>query len=219
MFDAEENGVHRGIATARHIIEMIAIIAAGTWAFYTFIYEERIKPAHEPVSAVETVTVTREGRIRNLDVIRLSLGIRNAGKTELDSVGLEYAIFGYRYDARAKPMTSAAGSYNTENDIHLGPPHLILSHVLLYDSAVGGERDLHNIFEPGSAFSATYYVAIPKGRYDLVRAHFRYLPVRTPVRKRFAVDVHRLTDGSFDLHSPAENVMEDNVYSELALTQ
>jgi hypothetical protein len=35
-------------ATLRHVVEVLALVAAGAWAFYTFIYQEKIKPANEP---------------------------------------------------------------------------------------------------------------------------------------------------------------------------
>ncbi len=35
-------------ATFRHVIEAVAIVAAGLWAFYIFVYQEKIKPSGEP---------------------------------------------------------------------------------------------------------------------------------------------------------------------------
>ena len=32
-------------ATIRHVVEAVAIVGAALWAFYVFVYQERIKPA------------------------------------------------------------------------------------------------------------------------------------------------------------------------------
>jgi hypothetical protein len=71
-------------ATFRHILEVVAIIAAGAWAFYTFCYQEKIKPAGEPASIEETLCITRLGRDAQRDIIDASFGFRNTGKTEID---------------------------------------------------------------------------------------------------------------------------------------
>jgi hypothetical protein len=40
---------HHAVAIVRDVVEVVAIIAAGAWAFYIFAYENRIKPAMAPL--------------------------------------------------------------------------------------------------------------------------------------------------------------------------
>lgn len=207
------------IATIRHVVEIVAIVAAGIWAFYTFIYEERIKPAHEPLASVETVTMTREGRIRDLDIVRLNVTIRNVGKTEFDTVAQELDVFGFRYGRDSASRTITPHLYSATDEADPTQQHLILARVELYDAAVHGNLGLHNIVDAGSQTGGSYLIAIPHGRYDLLRAHFRYFPHKTPISERFLMKVSQLPDGSFSVSDPSERVLEDNVYSELALTQ
>lgn len=203
----------------RHIVEIVAIVAAGIWAFYTFVYEERIKPAHEPLASVQTVTLEHVGRIRNLDVVRVNVSIRNVGKTEFDTVATSLQVFGYRYGRDVPSVKITHDTYESSDVAGATQKHLVFTAVQLYDAAVNGKTDYHNIVDPGSETGHAYLIAIPHGRYDLLRAYFRYFPHRTPVPHRFVVKVTRLKDGSFDVTQPSNQVLEDNVESELALTQ
>lgn len=210
---------HRRIDSARHVVEMTAFLAAGIWAFYTFIYEERIKPSHEPLASVETVEMTREGHIRDLDVIRVKITIRNVGKTEFDTVAQKLDVFGYRYGTVNRTDALSRGVYVTTESARPAQKQLVLSRVQLYDGATTGVAGLHNIVEPDSETGGAYLIAIPHGRYDLLRAHFEYWPHKTPITERFSMKVTRSADGSFQVTENTGGVLEDNVETELALTQ
>ena len=95
-------------ATFRHIIEGVAIVAAGLWAFYTFIYQERIKPASEPAALSETISVQRLGRDEKREILGVTFTYRNAGKTEIDIAADAYDIVGIRYGDRAKTFDRRA---------------------------------------------------------------------------------------------------------------
>lgn len=218
--DLDEPGGHRVVTTVRHIVEIVAIIAAGIWAFYTFIYEERIKPAREPLSANESIALTRVGRVGNLDIIAVTIMIKNVGKTEFDTVALAYDVTGFRF-SQSKPYTLQTGSERELGDsAQPTAPHLLLSHVSLYAAALNGPSDLHNIIEPGGQSDYTIFLGIPHRRYGLLKAHFQYLPYKTPVRTHhFAIALHKRAYGAYDLYSQHNDVLEDNVFGELALTQ
>ncbi|HZZ65968.1 MAG TPA: hypothetical protein VFE17_10745 [Candidatus Baltobacteraceae bacterium] len=218
--DLDEPGGHRVITTVRHIVEIVAIIAAGVWAFYTFIYEERIKPAHEPLSANESISLTRVGRLGNLDVIAVAIVIKNVGKTEFDTVALAYDVTGFRF-SQSKPYARETASEREFGDsAQPTAPHLLLSHVSFYAAAVNGPLGLHNIIDPGGESDYTIFLGIPHGRYGLLKAHFQYLPYKTPVRThQIALALQKRTYGAYDLYSEHNDVLEDNVFGELALTQ
>jgi hypothetical protein len=60
------NRIHRHHISAlvRDIVEVVAIIAAGIWALYTFVYAERVKPASEPPTVLLTGSMHMPGRPR-----------------------------------------------------------------------------------------------------------------------------------------------------------
>lgn len=213
----EEAG-HGRVATIRHIVEIVAIVAAGIWAFYTFIYEERIKPAHEPLESIETVTMHREGRIRDLDIIRVRVTIQNVGKTQFDTVATSLNVVGYRYATARRSAKSGDRQYLSEDIAQKRQPHTVFSEVLLYAAAANGPANYHNIVDPGSTTGASYVLAIPHGRYDVLHAVFQYWPHKTPLPRRYPVEMHLGGDGSYVV-KVSPDVLEDNVESELALTQ
>ena len=84
-------------AAFRHIIEAVAIVCAGMWAFYTFIYQEKIKPASEPAALNVSISVhsLRHDPVR--DILGLELVFRNTGKTEIDIAADGYNVWGENY--------------------------------------------------------------------------------------------------------------------------
>ncbi len=86
--------------TIRHVVEALAIVAAGAWAFYTFFYQEKIKPAGEPPSLSLVPHVTRLGRDARRDFVDVSFDFRNTGKTELDIAADGWNVWGIRYGHR-----------------------------------------------------------------------------------------------------------------------
>jgi hypothetical protein len=59
------------IAIARDVIEIVAIIAAGAWAFYVFIYENRIKPSFAKPDINVTASIQRLGERNGMIAIGL----------------------------------------------------------------------------------------------------------------------------------------------------
>jgi hypothetical protein len=45
LFGARRSRDPHAFAVVRDIVEVVAIVAAGIWAFYVFAYENRIKPS------------------------------------------------------------------------------------------------------------------------------------------------------------------------------
>ena len=63
----------------RDVVEILAIVAAGAWAFYTFVYENQIKPTLEkPEAQVESV-LTKLGERNGLVAVRSRVTIANVG--------------------------------------------------------------------------------------------------------------------------------------------
>lgn len=67
------------IATIRDIVEIVAIVAAGVWALYVFVYEQRIKPASEPPAILLTGSMQKVGQHNGLVQISYSATVRNIG--------------------------------------------------------------------------------------------------------------------------------------------
>lgn len=198
-------------ATVRHIVEAVALVAAGVWAFYTFIYQEKIKPAQEPASLDDTISVERLGHDRTRDVLEISIHLHNDGKTEFEIAADGFNVWGDRYASTATHLArDSANEHTYSNDEPLVSRRLIKSFAELRDAAVGGKVGRHTTIEPGETVTIPYIIVIPRGAYDVINAQVIAIPVKTPVRPRVNVQVSRQSDGSLVLHTSNPGVSEDD---------
>ncbi len=98
MFASRRRGVPRRhlTATIRDIVEVLAILAAGIWGVYVFVYEQRIKPAEAPPQIVVTGSLQRGVAHDGLLPIRYSVTIRNTGQLPFYTIAMAYAATGIR---------------------------------------------------------------------------------------------------------------------------
>ena len=81
---------------ANALVQTLAILGAGAWAVYTFIYEARIKPALEPPAVSVTTSLVRAGERDRHVAIRSTVTRRNVGQTGVRVLGLVYNVTGVR---------------------------------------------------------------------------------------------------------------------------
>jgi hypothetical protein len=198
-------------ATVRHIVEAVALVAAGAWAFYTFIYQEKIKPAGEPAVLDDSITVQRMGQDRTRDVLEISMHLHDEGKTQIEIAADGFNVWGDRY---ASNVTQTSLDLPNDKAYHNGDAlvseRLISSFVELRDPAVGGKVGVHSTLDPGETVTIPAIIVVPRGAYDVIRAQVIAVSVKTPVRTRVSVHVERKPDGSFVLHPRAPGVFEDD---------
>jgi len=205
-------------ASFRHIIEAVAIIAAGLWAFYTFIYQERIKPAAEPAALSETIAVHRLGRDAKRDILGIALSYHNAGKTEIDIAADAYNIVGVKFASASKPYSERKPNREEEgDDVPATSTHLIRAFAELREAAVGGQRGFHIILEPGDTLTDDQVVTVPRGAYDLIRAQIIAVPVKTSLGYRVRISIKHGPGGGVSLFSPDPGVDEDDTETSFAL--
>ncbi|HEX8805486.1 MAG TPA: hypothetical protein VF741_01005 [Candidatus Aquilonibacter sp.] len=201
-------------ATVRHVVEVLALVAAGVWAFYVVIYQERIKPAGEPAALNDTITIERIGQDRTRDVLDVAMHLHNYGKTEIEVAADGYNLWGDRYATTVtQSSTGSAGELagrSVGNDYALVSRRLIHAFLELRQDAVGGYSHKNTTIEPDGVITISQVVVIPRGRYDVLHAQIFAVPVKTPVRHRVAVQVIHQSDGSFFLHATTPGVYEDD---------
>jgi hypothetical protein len=199
-------------ATFRHIIEAVAIIAAGVWAFYTFVYQEKIKPANEPASLNDSVVMQRLGRDNVRDIIALSAIFHNAGKTEIDIAADGYNVWGSRYGRTPAVASRHAKTQETYRAGYLiVSKHLVRTFFELRDAARGGEVGNHIILEPDDTVTLHDVIAVPRGAYDILTARVIAVPLKTPAATgKLPVSLVRQKDGSFLIDVPDDAFEDDN---------
>jgi len=88
----------------RDIVEIVAIVAAGIWAFYVFVYENRIKPTLQPPDVTITGSIERIGRVHGLDTIRLTTAVNNVGSTAIIFLAYSVTVTGARVALSKTPV-------------------------------------------------------------------------------------------------------------------
>jgi hypothetical protein len=206
-------------ATFRHIIEAVAIVAAGLWAFYTFVYQERIKPASEPAALSASIAVHRLGRDARRDILSVDLVLHNVGKTAIDIAADGYNVWGLRYGSNARPSRlENAGRFSQKDEIPQVSSHIIDAFVELRDRAVGGQAGHHIVLEPDETERIADVIVVKRGAYDSVLAQVIAVPCKTTEANKVQVDVLHNRNGGYWLKVPNEaGIDEDDNETEFAL--
>jgi hypothetical protein len=96
------------IAILRDVVEVLAIIAAGVWAFYIFAYENRIKPSMANPDVDVTASIQRIGEQNGLVAIGLHMRLHNIGTVKAHFLGIAVNVYGQRVVSSAPPCYSPA---------------------------------------------------------------------------------------------------------------
>src|SRR3712207_7885051 len=83
-----------GMETLNSAVQTLAIVLAGAWGVYTFVYEAKIAPGLAPPSVSVTSTLERVGQRGDLVAIRSTVTRTNVGQTEVRVLGLTYNVVG-----------------------------------------------------------------------------------------------------------------------------
>lgn len=160
---------HRAIATLRDIVEVIAILAAGAWAIYTFVYEQRIKPAQEPPSLVLTGGLERVGERNGMIQMAYHAALRNSGQTRVYVIAEGIVAQGLRYSAQGAPATRrllpGVTEYSRSARVVSSAPVYVLRELTLY----GGSADADGFdIDPGETVPFSGIFVVRKGEFDAV---------------------------------------------------
>jgi hypothetical protein len=163
------------VERANALVQTLAILAAGAWAVYTFIYEARIKPALEPPAVSVTTSLVRAGERDGHVAIRSTVTRKNVGQTGVRVLGLVYNVTGVRvrFDAESHPKadggptradrTTTARAYG-----FAGPGTAILREGRLFAGATETGSEPSDL-NPGESVSRDLIVYADRDRFDFVR--------------------------------------------------
>jgi hypothetical protein len=161
-------GCPTALERARDIVEIVAIIAAGTWALYTFVYENRIKPAYQPASLEFKATMHRLGQRDGLIAVGLDTITRNLGVTRVQFLGFSYYVEGVRVFASSHPTYPE--HLSTRSVMFEGYRYSARRVVVwrtAYVSHVGNPTETADLFlDPGNADERNFLFYIRAGRFD-----------------------------------------------------
>lgn len=221
--DHDDHGRKDTIRVVRDVVEIVAILAAGIWAFYIFIYENRIKPSFSPPNVVLTASLEKSSVHNGTIGVRLKTDLRNAGAVPVYLTGWAVTVVGLSATMTAKPQSTVfeySGTRENRNTYFaLSKPTMVYStgEITALGSASSGSTVNLQVGQD-SARDDTFFV--PAGRFDLLRVYVyerhsisgeRFIPAALKVdehRDAFTVTGDDnvsansyYESGSLDLHS------------------
>ncbi|MFY9718675.1 MAG: hypothetical protein WAK16_03440 [Candidatus Cybelea sp.] len=158
------------IRVARDTIEIFAILAAGFWAFYVFVYENRIKPSFtDPqvsVGARLRETSHRSGAIGVL----LTTEVHNEGSVRVYFAGYGVTVLGTRMSLSTHPLPPRPNtSQDTNTFFSLSQPVAVYGFAVI--TTLGNPNSKHDMeLEPGGSVEQEHTFFIPEGRFDVLTA-------------------------------------------------
>ena len=163
-----ENKRH-AVAVVRDIIEVLAIVAAGIWAFYVFAYENRIKPAAADPDVNVSASLQRLSTHSGLIAVGIHVQLRNVGTVRAHFLGMAFNVYGERIVPTTPHVSFRAGQaryeytgfYRTQRRV---PVYASAYITQLGDPATGIDLSL----DPGTSVDNDRIFYVPQNRFDLL---------------------------------------------------
>jgi hypothetical protein len=166
-----------GMETLNSAVQTLAIVLAGAWGVYTFVYEAKIAPGLAPPSVSVTSALERVGERDGMVAIRSTVTRTNVGQAEVRVLGLTYNVVGVR--TRFGEGAAAAGAMPGELPAsstvaqarHYDEPEggeVILRHGVLFEGATALPSE-PSALNPGEAVSRDLVFYADPARFDSIR--------------------------------------------------
>lgn len=160
---------HHGVAIVRDVVEVVAIIAAGIWAFYVFAYENRIKPSLLPPELNVSASMTKIGVHNGLIGVGLHLALHNIGTVKVHFLGVAVNVYGQRIVAAAPQGSVDRATLRWEfSGFYRALPRIPV-YSYAYVTQLGDPRTGVDAFlNPGGSIEDDRTFYVPQGRFDLL---------------------------------------------------
>jgi hypothetical protein len=169
LFGSKREGREGAIATVRDVVEIVAILAAGVWAFYVFAYENRIKPSWANPQVNFSASLQRLGERKGLIALRLHQRLHNLGTVPAHFLGVAINVYGERVSSatarRTPPAPGTTYTYKAFFQTTREDPIYSLAYV----TSLGDPTSTQiTKLDPGDTLENDYTLYVPRGRYDLL---------------------------------------------------
>ncbi len=187
----------------RTAVEIVAIVAAGIWALYTFVYEQRIKPLSEGASFSVPTMVDQTRAANGVVFLTIHKQLQNTGNVGIDLAAETLSVYGEHVVARSTPVSRFdTGTYaQASADVYRKPVKLLYSFARLRSGAIGGDPNVSFYVPPHSTDEEEYLVAVPANAYPVVLVARKDYIVRPAIDPKIRVKIVRTPLGGYDLQS------------------
>ena len=161
------------LTMVRDVVEILAIVAAGIWAFYVFVYENRIKPSLLQPDVTITGSLQRTGRVHGMDAVYETTNVTNVGTTAVKFLAYSVTIIASRVVPQKTPWhplnTNVSDEFARHYRISAGTP-VYRRAFLTHDADPRAVAGLN--LQPGATSRSDFVFYVPAGRYDRLTAVF-----------------------------------------------
>jgi hypothetical protein len=194
------------LAKWRQIVEIAALVIAAIWAFYQFVYKERIKPASEAPNLQVLRSATHEALPRAKELVTVIITLKNLGASPVAMGGLIVNAYGIRYSDRtddSAPAERTTGLMTGNHGLVGSTPVLLYTYSAVW-VPLGSQRPF--VVLPQDTFTIPMSFVIQGGKYDTLRLDLARCDQRADNSLVTHYTPPLLKDGSFDVASMiAEN--------------
>jgi hypothetical protein len=200
---------HRSHAVhiVRDIVEIVALVLAGCWAFYVFVYENRIKPAYTNIQTEVSATLQKTSQRDGATGVLLKTSFRNSGTVDLYFVGYAVTVMGSKMTLTPRPTNDPG----VRDSLHTY--FLLSKRVPVYGfgfiTSLGDPKSGHRIeLEPGGGIAQEHTFFIPTHRYDLLTVHVSACLAKSEARL-LPAKLARGIEGATEVECGADSVTYD----------
>ena len=97
----------------RHLVEIVAFIAAACWAIYVFVYQERIKPESSPPRVHPIFFVEKHALRGARTYVKVHLELKNFGESVASIGVVNVNVYGVTYSSKVSAYTVAPAPHPT----------------------------------------------------------------------------------------------------------
>ncbi|HTX58346.1 MAG TPA: hypothetical protein VMH02_01630 [Verrucomicrobiae bacterium] len=149
----------------------MAILLAGLWALYVFVYDNHIRPSLAAPTPSFTVAMRHAGNDGGLAVIRLDETIRNPGPAEVNFLGYSITVIGSKIAPLASPRLVESGALESELAGYGGYSEREPVYRNAFVTAQGAPKSGEGLLvEPGQTTTIGKEFYVPRRRFDHLTA-------------------------------------------------
>lgn len=197
----------------RHGVEIVALVVAAIWAFYTFIYQERIKPESEELRLQPTVALRHELLASGHEYVEVRFTVKNISGRDATLDGMIVNVYGRRFTNESGDRIQSVLSGITElnRTLLVSNPQLLYS---FYDTwaPFGAPAMKRNVIRPGEEFHEIIAFGIKPRTFDVAKATWMYCVSNSGSGWR--ISRKQRPDGSFVFGNLPQNATEPYCFAQ-----
>lgn len=173
------------VRALRDWVEIVAIVAAGIWAFYVFVYENQIKPSLADPNLKLTASMRKVSVHDGLAGVLIHVDFENIGTTKIFALGLAMNVRGehvipLRSPRPAVPFPADRPISVTQHTFFDVTPGDTVFTLAFLTQLVNPKTQTAFEVDPGAKVNADQVFYVPVNRYDRLTAHIDIAFEKTP---------------------------------------